>query len=802
MSKAKIQFQYSQEEVIKCQKDELMRDIISRYGTKSGLKVNELNFLYGNNKINPDQTLSQVNDKDSKITIVVESNKNEKNKDKDNESNIIKCPDCLEPAVVEFTKDYGISLTDATHGTKKIKLQEYNNTQIIDESEIKCSNCPNSLANSDVNNFYYCFECKKNFCSKCKPSHSNHKNIVDFSEKDFRCPQHPGKDFASYCLNCKKNLCVFCSKEHKNHDITNFSNLIQEENKEYIDRIQKVNKIVDAMISYLQKFKEYLDVYSQINAKLNENLRNMNLNYQNLKSMKNLVDASFLREDISRILENKDTNKRFKKIMSMYDKMSRMSIDDNNSDKNLDNEDVDEIPEVQSESGQENINEIMLKVKVEQSDVDNVIYFLDNTDNLYFEKGNHVYHEHDNLKEMNESNTTLIIDGKKVPFSKSFIPSRSGTFSIKLVIKGKLSNCSYMFSGCENIIATDFSKFNTQDVTNMSYMFNNCSSLTELNLSSFNTKKVTNMNNMFCDCKLLKSLDLSSFNTENVSGMYYMLSNCESLKSLDLLTFNTQNVTDLTGMFDGCSSLEEINLTGFKTEKVTSMNRMFSGCKSLKTLDLTSFNPKNVTDMAAMLEDCSSLTTLTLKSFNTEKATNMACMFNRCSALANIDLSSFKTEKVTSMNRMFSGCKSLKTLDLTSFNPKNVTDMAAMLEDCSSLTTLTLKSFNTEKATNMACMFNRCSALANIDLSSFKTKNVTSMQQMFGGCAVLKKLNLSSFNTEKVTNMEKMFEGCSILEDLNINSFKFRKNVLTNGIFKDCLKLKDSIIKKVPNLKK
>ena len=149
-------------------------------------------------------------------------------------------------------------------------------------------------------------------------------------------------------------------------------------------------------------------------------------------------------------------------------------------------------------------SEITLQVKIEQNDVNKIIYFLDNTSEStysygYIEKGrkDFVKHNHDNLKELNESNTTLIIDGETVPYKKFFIPTKIGTFSIKLLLNVKLSNCAYMFCECKNIIDIVFSNFNTEDVTDMQRMFSCCSGLKSLNLSSFNTQNVTDMGYMF-----------------------------------------------------------------------------------------------------------------------------------------------------------------------------------------------------------------------------------------------------------------------------------------------------------------
>ena len=45
------------------------------------------------------------------------------------------------------------------------------------------------------------------------------------------------------------------------------------------------------MIDSLEKLKKYLNVYSQINEKLNENLLNKNFNYELLESIKNLNET-------------------------------------------------------------------------------------------------------------------------------------------------------------------------------------------------------------------------------------------------------------------------------------------------------------------------------------------------------------------------------------------------------------------------------------------------------------------------------------------------------------------------------
>ena len=744
MSNCQIRFQFNKVDVvIPCKKDELMKDIIVRYGIKSKLSIEEFYFLYEGYKINPELTFAQINEKDKEIFLLVFPNKNEGNENKIEKSNYIKCVQCNNPAIVEFLNDYWIILSDEKHKTKKIKLLDYTNTQMVDQSKIKCSKCSKSKANIYQDKFFYCFECNKIFCTICKSLHKNHKNIVDYSLKYFRCHKHKDQNFISYCLNCKKNICIICNNQHKEHEKINLKNLYQEKSKEYIIKIEQVKNLVDRIIDSLQKFKKSLDCYVQINLKLNENLLNMNLNYQNIKSMKNFIEMSFLKKDIDQILNSTNINEKFQKIMSMYGLMNGT----------VSNNDVQN-SEIQIKKYPENINEIAIKVIISQCDENKAIYFLDNTqesDGSYFENNRDVKHNHDNLREINENNTTLIIEGKTVPFKKSFIPTKSGIYSIKLLFKNKLSNCAYLFCQCKDVIDIDFSKFNTENVTDMKYMFYNCSFLTSVNLSSFNTENVKDMKYMFSGCKRLKSLGLKSFNTLNVTTMRCMFYNCISLTNVCLYTFNTQKVTDMEWMFGKCSSLITLNLSSFNTKNCTTMKNMFSGCSSLTSLNLSSFNPENVKDMGCMFQLCSSLTAFNFSSFNTQKVTDMNCMFYGCSSLTSLNLSSFNTQNVNSMYCMFAGCSSLTILNLSSFNTCNVT--------------------------NMRCMFSNCSSLSILNLSSFNTQNVNTMEKMFYNCSSLKEADLSSFNVIKA-NLFWMFKGCknlfscsSLNQDI-IRSFK------------------------------
>ena len=180
-------------------------------------------------------------------------------------------------------------------------------------------------------------------------------------------------------------------------------------------------------------------------------------------------------------------------------------------------------------------NEIEILIKIEKS---KKIYFLSNN----IEANN-------DLKELNNENTSLYINNKQNTFRKYFRFTEIGEYKIKLKFNKYFQDCSHMFSGCEDLI--------------------------NINLDNFNTKNVTNMKEMFSGCKNLKSINLFNLDTKNVIDMSGMFQLCSNLKSLELFQFNTLNVTNMENMFLGCENLINLNLSSFNTQNVSKMNFIF-----------------------------------------------------------------------------------------------------------------------------------------------------------------------------------------------------------------------------------
>ena len=226
---------------IQCKKEDKMKDICYNFISKIQIDINQLYFIYSGNNINFELTFNQqanLNDKErNQMNILVFEKSNTIMGEGTIKSKEIICPQCQENCLIRF-ENYEVKLYDCrnNHEINNILLEEYNNSQIINELDIICNNCnQNNKYKSYNNQFYKCLTCKKNLCPICKSTHYKEHKIIDYENKNYICEEH--KDFfISYCNECKKNLCIISKSKHNNHEIINYENILsnEEEIKEEI----------------------------------------------------------------------------------------------------------------------------------------------------------------------------------------------------------------------------------------------------------------------------------------------------------------------------------------------------------------------------------------------------------------------------------------------------------------------------------------------------------------------------------------------------------------------------------------
>ena len=155
--------------------DENMMDVINRYITKTRLDIENIYFLYNgiflDKELVVNQVINKFNREEKKMEILVNLlDYEDKNKSKKESFVISKetiCPICKSNIIMKI-KDYKILLLGCKnkHRHNNLFLEEFEQTQKIDESQIKCENCNNENKNKNEsynNIFFICFTCKKNY---------------------------------------------------------------------------------------------------------------------------------------------------------------------------------------------------------------------------------------------------------------------------------------------------------------------------------------------------------------------------------------------------------------------------------------------------------------------------------------------------------------------------------------------------------------------------------------------------------------------------------------------------------------
>ena len=331
----KVDFSYSGENYfVQCNNDDKMKDIVTKFLNKIGKNGNNLYYLYNGQIMNEElifEKCANALDKSRNYmnVLVIEG------QDSDEDSNLKKsiyviCPTCNENAFLTI-EDFKIVIHGCKNGHKieNIKINEFENTQYIDQSKIKCDECENLKSETRENKLYICYTCKKNLCPKCKDSHDEtHTNIIDYDEKQFYCIQHFNK-YEYYCDDCKKDLCNSCKNEHQSHNIIEYNKIIPDigemkktELADTKEKIYELKTIINNMINQLNNLNKNMDNYFEIDHNIISNFDKKKRNYsilQNINNMKKYND-NFM-GNITEIIKNDNLKIQFNSVVNIQVKM-------------------------------------------------------------------------------------------------------------------------------------------------------------------------------------------------------------------------------------------------------------------------------------------------------------------------------------------------------------------------------------------------------------------------------------------------------------------------------------------------
>ena len=211
--------------LIQCSKGEKLKNIIQRLIVKLNTSKEDIYLLYGGKVLDEEMTEDKIlKDENNKRKILVyEMDKNTKINNIIQSKEVI-CPICKEKYLIKI-KDYKIKLYNCINKLEKeIFINEYDETQDINISNIKCNKCNNNKGNTYNNEFYKCINCNINICPICKSNHKNNHNIINYDKRYIICNIH-NESYFGYCNECKKNICTYCEDEHDNHDIITYGKI-------------------------------------------------------------------------------------------------------------------------------------------------------------------------------------------------------------------------------------------------------------------------------------------------------------------------------------------------------------------------------------------------------------------------------------------------------------------------------------------------------------------------------------------------------------------------------------------------
>ena len=337
-----VEFNYQQIKIsIQSNLNDIFKEIIQKYVNKANLDINNIYFISNGKIINKEDKLenlmSESDKRNKKIIILVYSINNNINIENTNIriSKDVICPKCKEICKYKI-KDYKIKLYDCTKGhiTENINLNEYENNQIIDISQIKCNICKDKNKSNTFNNeFYICYECKINLCPLCKSIHDKTHSIINYDNKNYICNKH-NETLVQYCNNCNIDMCLSCSNEHKKHKIILYQDKLidtKDLRKKMIEFENVINKLklnLEGIINQLKKTIENMNTLYNINNNiLNNYEKNKNRNYKLLLNL-NYMDK-YIENEINKIKNEYDYGYNLNKLLNIEDTKIRMISNQN-----------------------------------------------------------------------------------------------------------------------------------------------------------------------------------------------------------------------------------------------------------------------------------------------------------------------------------------------------------------------------------------------------------------------------------------------------------------------------------------
>ena len=305
-----VEFLYNGDSfIIQCQPTEKMEDVIGKFLNKIQKERGSIFFLYSGKTLDEDlsfnESITRI-DKTKNLMKVQAWDVLIDTKACLKKSNIIICPECNESALIDIDENYKITLQCRHEHFNVFPFKDFEKSQLIDQSKIKCEDCKiENKGNTPNNSFYRCLECKLNICPKCKVKHEKEKHdIIDYDDKEFYCVTHH-KQLTGLCFTCEKEICSLCEEnEHEEHEIGQIGTVKNLEGnkkdlavlKESIRNLRRdIKEIITKLNFVIDNLNSYYSIYSGILNNYDPNKKSY-MNDANINSLKE-SNVDFMRQD-------------------------------------------------------------------------------------------------------------------------------------------------------------------------------------------------------------------------------------------------------------------------------------------------------------------------------------------------------------------------------------------------------------------------------------------------------------------------------------------------------------------------
>ncbi len=328
---------YNDEKItIECNPEEKMEIVYQKLSKKEDIDINSI-YLYYNGrviiqKVKFQDFLNYDGMKRNKINLYATLKDHEVHFKR---SNQVICPICGEFAQVKL-ENCKISIHECKYNHKidDINFNEFETSQLINESKIMCNKCARSKADCYKNEFYVCNSCNLDLCPLCKTSHDKTHNIIHYDDKIlFICGLH-NKLYSLYCKSCKKNICTLCEQNHGNHDIIRFEKLIVKKNylenriKEFKKSLDKFKEDIKKIINIFQKVLDNCENIYKINEEFIQNFDMKKINYQILNTLKEIYNDDISKK-IEKINNYENYGQKITQICKMYNSIDNYKLNIN-----------------------------------------------------------------------------------------------------------------------------------------------------------------------------------------------------------------------------------------------------------------------------------------------------------------------------------------------------------------------------------------------------------------------------------------------------------------------------------------